>query len=242
MADDDLLTISRLAVGYAKSIRGELKPPRTWENALAGYLTDEDGVRWAVMVIPSDGDRAIQRGVVLDAEHFLDTGITPARSFALGTVALVCGGRSGQRQDFVSRALDAWERTHGISGIIHGACEDRGDNAPATEADALARDGVQTGWSADMCADRWAKARGVASRPVPACWYPVKDGPLDRSAGPRRNERMRDMLVEARGRGQRAVVLAFPGGTGTAGMVALALGAGLPTWQATDRGWIRVTG
>jgi len=80
--------------------------------------------------------------------------------------------------------------------LIHGAC--------------------RTG--ADRHADYWA---GMSMRPVeayPAIWYP--DGKLDRSAGPRRNQRMID-------EGKPDLVLAFPGGRGTADMVRRARAAGI---------------
>lgn len=78
-----------------------------------------------------------------------------------------------------------------------------------------------------------ASARGVAQRsglPVltfEADWYPG-GGPLDRSAGPRRNANM----LAGRHRTGRVeppvFLLAFPGGRGTADMVAQAQAAGLP--------------
>ena len=66
--------------------------------------------------------------------------------------------------------------------------------------------GAQKG--ADMLADAWARANGVDVTPVPADW-----GKFGRSAGPVRNRRM------LREFGRIDLVVAFPGGAGTAHMV-----------------------
>jgi hypothetical protein len=71
---------------------------------------------------------------------------------------------------------------------------------------------------ADLLAKQWAQARGVPERGFPVD-HDV-DGPWP-AAGPRRNERM---LTEAKPH----MVIAFPGGKGTAGMCRLAHTAGVP--------------
>lgn len=68
---------------------------------------------------------------------------------------------------------------------------------------------------ADQLARQWAVDRGVAFQNYPADW--VKHG---RAAGPIRNERM--LLA-----GRPELVLAFPGGRGTADMVNRAKAAGV---------------
>ncbi len=68
---------------------------------------------------------------------------------------------------------------------------------------------------ADTLAVEWAQNRGVPFDVYMADW----EG-LGRKAGPIRNQRM---LVE----GKPDLVLAFPGGKGTAGMVTLARNAGV---------------
>jgi hypothetical protein len=70
---------------------------------------------------------------------------------------------------------------------------------------------------ADSLAAQWAESRGVEGRSVAADWS--RDG---RTAGPLRNRRM---LVEDK----PDLVIAFPGGRGTANMVAQARGAGIRT-------------
>lgn len=66
---------------------------------------------------------------------------------------------------------------------------------------------------ADFLADRWSNERGMDTRVFPANWRAY--GP---AAGPRRNE---TMLKE----GKPDLVVAFPGGRGTADMVRRAIAA-----------------
>jgi predicted Rossmann-fold nucleotide-binding protein len=69
---------------------------------------------------------------------------------------------------------------------------------------------------ADMLAVQWARDRGIRTRIFLARWRHQ-----GAAAGPIRNMRM---LKE----GRPDLVIAFPGGKGTAGMMALAQGAGVP--------------
>ena len=110
---------------------------------------------------------------------------------------LVCGGRTYENWNHVVDVLDTLE----ISVVIHGA---------ATGADTLA--------------GRYAEEAGIPVEAYPADWHPKdsngRPGPLDRGAGHRRN---RQMLVE----GRPELVVAFPGGPGTANMVKRAREAGV---------------
>lgn len=72
---------------------------------------------------------------------------------------------------------------------------------------------------ADGLARQWAYANDVEVRTFPANW-----GKYGRSAGPRRN---RQMLAE----GKPDLVVAFPGGRGTADMVRVAKEAGVQVIQ-----------
>lgn len=72
---------------------------------------------------------------------------------------------------------------------------------------------------ADALADRWARSRGVNVQTFPADWR--RHG---KRAGFIRNDRM---LAE----GQPDLVIAFPGGAGTAHMKRTAQDAGLPVVQ-----------
>lgn len=69
---------------------------------------------------------------------------------------------------------------------------------------------------ADTLAAEWARKRGVACEVYMAEW-----DRLGRKAGPIRNQRMLD-------EGRPDLVVAFPGRTGTAGMMALAHKAAVP--------------
>lgn len=73
---------------------------------------------------------------------------------------------------------------------------------------------------ADRHAREWAEHFGLKPETYKADWYPSGFGRLDRSAGPIRNQRMLD-------EGRPDLVLAFPGGTGTADMVRRARAAGV---------------
>lgn len=76
--------------------------------------------------------------------------------------------------------------------------------------------GAATG--ADTLAGTYAKLNEIPVREYPAKWY--RNGVFDRSAGPRRNVWMlKDSKPD--------MVLAFPGGDGTANMVALAKACGV---------------
>lgn len=68
---------------------------------------------------------------------------------------------------------------------------------------------------ADSCAGEWARKRGVECKVYYADWH--KHG---RAAGPIRNQKMID-------HGKPEVVMAFPGGIGTADMVRRAKAAGV---------------
>ncbi len=78
-------------------------------------------------------------------------------------------------------------------------------------------DGAARG--ADSLGARWAIERGVASERHPADW-----ARFGKSAGYRRNEAMLD-------EGAPDLVVAFPGGRGTAHMVELARSKGFVVWQ-----------
>lgn len=70
-------------------------------------------------------------------------------------------------------------------------------------------------YGADACASEWAYTRAVLDRQFPADWKTH-----GRAAGPIRNQQMID-------EGKPDLVVAFPGGTGTADMVRRAKAAGV---------------
>lgn len=77
---------------------------------------------------------------------------------------------------------------------------------------------------ADHLAGNWAKHNGLTVEEYPALW--AKDG---KAAGPIRNARM---LAE----GKPDIVVAFPGGSGTAHMVRISQKAGVRVIRATADG------
>lgn len=88
---------------------------------------------------------------------------------------------------------------------------------------------------ADRLAAEWARANGIADTPCPARWRD-RDGTFDRAAGFKRNA---EMLAQER----PALVVAFPGGNGTADMVARARRAGVAVLEVQPPGaWDDVLG
>lgn len=124
-------------------------------------------------------------------------------------VVIACGGRSYKNKEVVWNALDRLNRRMVITELRHGACGCDG------EFDASRLKG------ADRFADEWAIWRGVPTDPMPAWWS------YGRSAGPTRNKAMLD-------KGGVVVVVAFPGGAGTAGMVSLAKQRGVYCWLVSE--------
>lgn len=122
---------------------------------------------------------------------------------------LVCGGRDYGNRYRVTSVLDHYHAQRPFAVVIEGG---------ATGADALAAE--------------WAKSRSVLVETYEAAWddlnaHPLvlrrrRDGtPYNAAAGAIRNERM---LAE----GLPDVVIAFPGGSGTANMTKQAK---LPEWR-----------
>lgn len=132
---------------------------------------------------------------------------------------LVCGGRDYAARGKVFRVLDDLQRRMGglITHIVTGA---------ATGADAHA--------------EAWADERGVQRVLCPANWKS-----LGRRAGPVRNALMLRLLTKTqddKGLETSDVVLAFPGGVGTADMVARARAAGFTVIEAVSQENQNVTG
>jgi hypothetical protein len=123
---------------------------------------------------------------------------------------LVCGGRDMSRLD-----VRNWLERNARDEIAH---------APGCHAglavEALINGGAR---GADQGAVDWARANGVRVAVFNADW--AKHG---KAAGPIRNQRMID-------EGKPDVVIAFPGGRGTADMVFRAEAAGIPIIAARPR-------
>lgn len=114
---------------------------------------------------------------------------------------LVCGGRDYTDRDKVYQTLHDLY-TGGKSG----------HNEPLS----MVIHGGASG--ADALAGEWARLRGVAEVCVPANWKVH-----GRSAGPLRNHWMLELRPD--------MVVAFPGGYGTAHMVKIARSVGIPVVQ-----------
>ncbi len=111
---------------------------------------------------------------------------------------LVTGGRDYQNRVQVFVSLDIIHALRPIEIVIHGACGWNGDETDVTGVLYL---GEMTG--ADRWADEWAIARKVRLERVPARWTSFGG-----QGGPIRNGEMLDLKPD--------IVVAFPGGAGTA--------------------------
>ena len=74
---------------------------------------------------------------------------------------------------------------------------------------------------ADKLASQWANERGISVITVPADWVSYR-----KAAGPIRNKKMLTFKPD--------LVVAFPGGKGTASMVSIARIAGVPVTEIKD--------
>lgn len=130
-------------------------------------------------------------------------------------VVLVTGGRKYANYWRIWRTLDALHKTHNFTKLVHG----------------------KGGWT-DMSADAWAKARDVPVQDYPAKWNDISrpdavirehanGKPYNVIAGFARNQQMLDEE-------EVKLVVAFPGGHGTADMVAKARKAGVEVIEVTE--------
>lgn len=122
---------------------------------------------------------------------------------------LVCGGRRYPDRAKVFATLDEIDAVQHIDVVVEGHCQ---------VWDEVSRTYVDSG--ADRWANEWCIERGRTPARHPADWN------LGRAAGPIRNKRM--LIIE-----KPNVVVAFPGGTGTAGTVAEARSRGVEVIQVS---------
>jgi hypothetical protein len=126
-----------------------------------------------------------------------------------GCLVLVCGGRDYSQRPVVFHVLDEIHAQRTIRTLCHGACGVNASKVSYPKAPAHLLRG----------ADRWAQEWSDANQ-VPVVQYPAMWSFYGPSAGPRRNYRMlREFKPD--------LVVAFPGGRGTAGMVEIARHAGV---------------
>jgi len=140
---------------------------------------------------------------------------------------LVCGGRRYDNDSelpgaAVAKALDGlaiireWVTLKiRFSVLMHGAC---------------GVDRSKPDWSRLTGADRWAHEWALRNR-VPVVAYPADWTTHKRAAGPMRNE---EMIID----GRPDLVIAFPGGDGTAGMVELARKYGVSVEFPRGMAWL----
>jgi hypothetical protein len=124
---------------------------------------------------------------------------------------LVCGGRDCRDEDFVFSRLNAVDSVYGISFVIEGGQRTRD---PKT--------GKFIG-GVDLFASKWARTRARSTDRFDANWRAHGS-----AAGPMRNQRMIN-------EGKPDLVVAFPGGRGTADMVRRAKAAGVEVIEIAAR-------
>lgn len=105
-------------------------------------------------------------------------------------IVVVTGGRNYTNYNRICQALDEETGPDGPRFILHGACR-----------------------GADLLAAQWASFNEVDEIRMPARW---SEG---LTAGPERNRRMLKFARELVVPGERLVLVAFPGGYGTASCV-----------------------
>ena len=115
--------------------------------------------------------------------------------------AIICGGRNyvGDPDiDFVH--LDNLRMAHNIDEVVSGGAK-----------------------GADRIGERWAQSRKLQLSVFKAEWR--KNGVYNRGAGLLRNKQMLTYILYVKNDG---IVIAFPGGTGTNHMMAIARNANIP--------------
>jgi hypothetical protein len=127
-----------------------------------------------------------------------------------GLRVLVCGGRDCTDEEFVWTHLDRIHAERGIWLVIEGGQRTR-------------KNGKLVG-GVDLHACRWSYRQGLPGLRFDADWHAH-----GKAAGPIRNQRMLD-------EGKPDLVVAFPGGKGTADMMRRARAAGVEVIEVADAG------
>jgi hypothetical protein len=123
---------------------------------------------------------------------------------------LVCGGRGFRDRMFLFEVMSKLHKRHEFTCLVHGDAGSLVTPKPPAPPYLI---------GADRLAGEWAKENGIEVRS-----YPISQNvwnELGRYAGPERNKRMLDIE-------DPHLVVAFPGGPGTASMVGLARADGCP--------------
>lgn len=146
---------------------------------------------------------------------------------------LVCGSRASADAADVEAALDALHVRTPIAVLITGDCPDPAD-------DESRRLGLR---SVDQVANEWANrqrgrlASGQLGVALELFAIDRETWARDGRAGPQRNRAMAERLASLRDRHPhpRVMVLTFPGGRGTASMIAEAERLALPVYEVRER-------
>lgn len=120
-----------------------------------------------------------------------------------GRKVLVCGGRSYENRAEVFSTLDGVHSVDEIVLVVHGACSEK------------TKHGIRRLRGADRWAQEWA-----ITREVPYFGWPAPFSKMGGPGGPWRNGKML-------ARWEPDLVIAFPGGKGTASMISKARNAGV---------------
>ena len=130
-----------------------------------------------------------------------------------GIRIIVCGGRDYADRARVTEVLGSLHLSRGINLIIHGGAGHFFDPEPNRRANRWV--------GADKMAGEWAREMGIPVTECPADWE--RHG---KSAGPIRNRQMLAMVPD--------MVVAFPGGKGTAHMTRIAREAGVEVLEVKE--------
>lgn len=127
-------------------------------------------------------------------------------------IVCVTGGRDYHFGEGDFRVLDLTDERHGIELLMHGGAN-----------------------GADHSAAFWATMlRGIPEEVMPVLEYEWTC--YGRRAGPMRNRKMAAKLAEYKSQGKKAVLIAYPGGSGTANMVEEARKRGITVAFAVNMG------
>jgi YspA, cpYpsA-related SLOG family len=128
-------------------------------------------------------------------------------------IVLVCGGRDYSDRLYLFHTMDNLEREAGkpFRGLIHGAAR-----------------------GADRLAAEWQAERIKTNAQFWAAGYPADWDTHGKAAGPIRNQSMLDQNPGIE------LVIAFPGGRGTADMVARARKKGIPVVEVAPASGIQI--
>jgi len=129
---------------------------------------------------------------------------------------IVCGGRNYCNHAVIRTAIEALWRKHGPFTLVHGDCKGADRTAASVALD----------FNDQLFSESGSDDHSIIIEEHPADW-----GEHGKSAGFIRNRRMASLGADG--------CVAFPGGRGTANMVATARAHGIPVWDLQNVGSLR---